>query len=102
MISPISGPSGFRARVGLRPNLPQQEAGMRIEPPPSFPWAAGTMPAATAAADPPLEPPVIRSLFQGFRVAPNRRGSVVGRMPNSGVLVLPRTIRSEERRVGKG
>ena len=30
---------------------------MRIEPPPSLPWASGTMPAATAAAAPPDEPP---------------------------------------------
>ena len=31
---------------------------MRIEPPPSLACAIGTMPAATAAAEPPLEPPV--------------------------------------------
>ena len=66
---------------------------MRIEPPPSFPCAMATMPAATAAAEPPLEPPVMRSRFQGFRAAPNSLGSVVGRMPNSGVLVLPTTMR---------
>ena len=30
------GPEGVRARVGFRPNSPQQEAGMRIEPPPSL------------------------------------------------------------------
>jgi hypothetical protein len=48
-----------RARVGLSPKSPQHEAGMRIEPPPSPPWATGTIPAATAAAEPPLEPPVM-------------------------------------------
>src|SRR6516162_7640534 len=57
-ISPIMGPSGLRARVGLRPTRPQHDAGMRIEPPPSLACASGTMPAATAAADPPEEPPV--------------------------------------------
>ncbi len=65
---------------------------MRIDPPPSLAWAMATSPAATAAAEPPLEPPVVRSVFQGLRVAPNRRGSQVGRMPNSGVLVLPKII----------
>jgi hypothetical protein len=64
---------------------------MRMEPPPSLAWAAGTIPAATAAAEPPLEPPVVLPRSQGFRLAPKRRGSVVGRMPNSGVLVLPST-----------
>lgn len=58
--SPTSGPMGLRARVGLRPNSPQLAAGMRIDPPPSLPCAIGTMPAATAAAAPPLEPPGLR------------------------------------------
>src|SRR5262249_40427995 len=51
--SPTSGPIGVRPRVGFRPNTPQQDAGTRIEPPPSVACAAGTMPAATAAAAPP-------------------------------------------------
>jgi hypothetical protein len=55
--SPEAGPSGSRARVGFNPNSPQLEAGIRTEPPPSLPWASGTMPAATAAPLPPLEPP---------------------------------------------
>src|SRR5678815_3557421 len=37
--SPPSGPAVMRARVGFRPNRPQAEAGMRIEPPPSVAWA---------------------------------------------------------------
>src|SRR2546428_12664438 len=67
-ISPKSGPSGLRARVGLRPNSPQHEAGMRIEPPPSLACAIGTKPAATAAAEPPLEPPVVRVLSHRLRL----------------------------------
>src|SRR6218665_1266758 len=55
--SPRSGPIGTTPRDGLSPNRPQQAAGMRMEPPPSLPCAIGTMPAATAAAAPPLEPP---------------------------------------------
>src|SRR5205085_2367741 len=90
-MSPKSGPSGLRARVGFRPKTPQHDAGMRIEPPPSLAWAIGTRPAATAAAEPPLEPPVLRAVSQGLRAGPKSFGSVVGRMPYSGVLVLPTT-----------
>ena len=49
---------------------------MRIEPPPSLAWAIGTMPEATAAAEPPEEPPVVRSGFQGLRQGPKRSDSV--------------------------
>src|SRR4051794_27819074 len=75
--SPRSGPSGVRARVGFKPNTPEAEAGMRIEPPPSLAWATGRMRAATAAAAPPDEPPDECARFHGLRVGPNRRDSVV-------------------------
>src|SRR3546814_8720019 len=52
---------GTRARLGLRPKVPVQCAGPRIEPPLSLELATGTTPAATAADDPPLEPPRTRS-----------------------------------------
>ena len=58
MTSPNSGARDTRPRDGLSPTSPQHAAGMRIEPPPSLACAAATMPAATAAAEPPLEPPV--------------------------------------------
>ena len=64
------GPAGLSPRLGLRPTRPLQAAGMRIDPPLSVAWAAGTMPLATAAAEPPLEPPAMRSSCQGLRVAP--------------------------------
>ena len=70
MLSPIIGPSLIRCRVGFSPTRPLLEAGMRIEPPPSLAWAIGTMPAATAAPEPPLEPPAERDVSQGLRVAP--------------------------------
>src|SRR4051794_9247055 len=47
------------------------------------------MPAATAAADPPLEPLVERSRSHGLRVGPNSRPSHDGDSPNSGVADLP-------------
>ena len=55
----------IRPRVGLRPNNPQHEAGILMEPPPSEPCANGTSPAATAAAAPPDEPPAMRVRSQG-------------------------------------
>src|SRR5215468_12633468 len=76
--SPRSGPSGLRARVGLRPNTPQAEAGMRIDPPPSLACATGRIRAATAAPAPPDEPPEECARFHGFLVGPCNRGSVVG------------------------
>ena len=65
-----SGASGTRPRWGFSPNSPQKADGIRIEPPPSEPSATGTMPAATAAALPPEEPPGERSRFHGLRVTP--------------------------------
>jgi hypothetical protein len=78
----------------LSPTRPQQDAGTRIEPVPSPPEAAGTMPAATAAADPPEEPPGVMAGDHGLTVGPNSDGSVVQWFPHSGVLVLPNTTRS--------
>ena len=45
--------------MGFSPTIPQSAAGTRIEPPVSVPMDAKPMPIATAAADPPLEPPEI-------------------------------------------
>ena len=61
-----SGPVGTRSRLGLSPTSPQQLAGTRIEPPPSLACASGTIPAATAAAEPPLEPPGLKPAFHGL------------------------------------
>src|SRR5436305_13023392 len=83
------GPSDTRPRLGLRPNKPQCDAGMRIEPPPSPACASGTMPLATAAPLPPLEPPVERVVSHGLCAGPYASGSVVVINPNSGVFVLP-------------
>ena len=49
---------------------------MRNEPAPSVPVATATMPDATAAADPPLDPPGVRSVFQGLRVMPCKTDAV--------------------------
>ena len=63
---------------GLKPTRPHSADGTRTEPPVSVPNATGTMPAATAAALPALEPPVMRAGSQGLRAAPWTLRSPVG------------------------
>lgn len=59
LIGPEDGrATGYRSRDTLRPTVPQHEAGILIEPPPSLACATGTTPAATSAAAPPEDPPV--------------------------------------------
>src|SRR5215831_12984463 len=71
------------------PTHPQSAAGWRIDPPVSDPSASGVSPAATATADPPLEPPGIRSSAHGFRDGPNAEFSVDDPIANSSQMVLP-------------
>ena len=78
-----------RPYVGFKPVTPHSAAGWRIDPPVSEPSASGTRPAATAAADPPLEPPGIRSRSHGLRVTPYAEFSVDEPIANSSQLVLP-------------
>ena len=87
--SPVTGPWLTRPRVGLSPTSPHSLAGMRMEPPPSLACATATMPAATAAADPPDEPPVEWPGSHGLRAGGKLRGSVVTVVPSSGTLVRP-------------
>ena len=56
-----------------------------IEPPTWVPIAAGTMRAATAAAEPDEDPPGVRAGSNGFVVGPGCEP------PSSAVTVLPRT-----------
>ena len=79
----------MRPWLGFSPTRPQHDAGMRIEPPPSLACASGTMPDATAAAAPPLDPPGVREVSHGLWVAPQATGSVVGTLPSSGLFVRP-------------
>src|SRR5439155_4050470 len=88
-----AGPTVIRPWLGLSPTSPQHDAGIRMLPPPSEAWANGTIPAATAAAAPPLDPPGVRSSDHGLRVAPQASGCVVGRLPISGLFVRPAITR---------
>ena len=56
------------------------------------------MPAATAAAAPPLDPPGVRERSHGLRVAPWRRFSVTVIGPNSGALVRPQSTKPARRK----
>ena len=75
--------------VGRSPTTPQSAAGCLIEPPVSEPSAHGARPAATAAAEPPEEPPGTRSGSHGFLVGPYAEFSVDEPMANSSMFVLP-------------
>src|SRR5687767_874652 len=79
----------MRPYVGFRPTMPQSDAGCRTEPPVSDPSATGTMPAETAAAEPPLDPPGTRDVSQGFLTGPKAEFSFDEPMANSSQLVLP-------------
>ena len=83
-----AGNTGTRPNCALIPNRPQNEDGIRIEPPPSVPSANGVM-AATLAPAPAEEPPVVLPRFQGLRVAPVSGLSLDALQPNSVVVVLP-------------
>jgi hypothetical protein len=71
-------------KVGLNPVTPQYDAGRKTEPFVCVPSASGTMPAATAAADPLELPPGVCSTLRGLRVGP---GVIYA---NAVVCVLPR------------
>src|SRR5699024_12750489 len=75
--------------VGFTPTVPVTWAGWRMDPPVSLPRASGASNAATAAADPPPDPPGIRSRSHGLRVGPYAECSVEDPIANSSMFVLP-------------
>src|SRR5580698_6192657 len=79
-----------RPYVGSTPTTPQKLAGWRMEPPVSDPSVATAMFAATAAAEPPLEPPGTRSVSIGLRTGPYAEFSFDDPIANSSQFVLPR------------
>ena len=88
----IDGASGRMPSIGsapwraFNPLTPQNAAGRRIEPAVSVPSAANAAPVATATAEPPLEPPALRSGSHGLAAA-----GVVTPKASSCVAVLPIT-----------
>src|SRR5438067_10837791 len=89
------GASGRRPSIGMlpvvtfRPKVPQNDDGIRMDPPVSEPVANGTIPAATAAAEPPLDPPVILAASQGLHVRPCEENRFVPPRASSCWFVLP-------------
>ena len=69
--------------------MPHSAAGWRIEPPVSVPSAHGALPAATAAALPPDEPPGTRVRSHGLSAGPKAEFSFDEPIANSSWLVLP-------------
>ena len=62
----------IRPTVGFTPTIPFNDDGDRIEPSVSVPTATTHKLAATATAEPELEPDGLRSSAYGFRVSPPR------------------------------
>ena len=97
----LSGPSGPRSsttpKIGTRPAegfkaaTPQKCAGRRTLAPESVPSANAAEPDATAAAEPPLDPPAERSSACGLFVRPKTSLSVSIPPPHGGRFVLPTT-----------
>jgi len=85
----VSPRVGIRPYEFFKPTSPVKLAGVRIDPPPSLAVAKGTMALETAALEPPLEPPGVRSRSQGLRVTPRSGLAVYAHAPNSGVAVFP-------------
>ena len=85
----LEGHWGTRPREGRNPTTPQNDAGLRNEPPRSDPSARGTIPEARAQAAPPLEPPADRLGSTGLRVVPKTVLKVWEPAANSGTFVRP-------------
>src|ERR1039458_7880379 len=66
-----------------------------MDPPVSDPSATAAVPCATAAAEPPLDPPGTRSCASGLRTGPNAEFSFDDPMANSSQLVLPKNGRGK-------
>ena len=76
----------------------QKQAGWRTDPPVSDPRDAAAIPAATAAAEPPLDPPATRSRAHGFRTGPAADCSLEEPIPNSSRFVFPTSTAPAARR----
>jgi hypothetical protein len=74
------------------PTMPQKAAGWRTEPPVSEPRAMGTIPAATATAEPPDEPPGTRDGSSGLRAGPQALFSFDDPIANSSQFVFATTM----------
>src|SRR6476646_10612255 len=86
------------------PTMPVKAAGCRIEPPVSVPVAPRQRLAATAAAEPPDEPPGTSGVFapllrHGDVTAPRNEVSFDEPIANSSLLVLPSSTAPSRQRL---
>ena len=88
--------------VGFSPTTPQREAGCRTLPPVSVPSAHTACPAATALADPALDPPGTRDRSHGLCVGKNPLFSPDDPMANSSQFVLPTSTDPAARNLAHG
>src|SRR3989442_15582901 len=79
----------IRQYVGFSPTTPHSDAGCRTDPPVSVPRAHTASPDATAAAEPPDEPPGTRSVSHGLRAGPYPEFSLDEPIANSSQFVFP-------------
>ena len=79
-------------RVGFSPTMALKAAGTRPEPAVSVPSAKSTRPAATATAEPELEPPEMRSASNTLEQAPYGERVPTRPVANWSRLVLPIAI----------
>src|SRR5689334_3989324 len=84
-----AGYVGTSPTDGRSPTTPQNEAGIRSDPPRSVPSASAIIPVARPTAPPPVEPPALFDGSHGFLVRPNTSFQVFPPAANSGVLVFP-------------
>ena len=80
---------GYRPVDGRKPTTPQNEAGTVMEAPVSVPMLNGTIPSATAAALPPLDPPAVLVGSSGLRTGPKCALLLVIPKASSCMFVLP-------------
>src|SRR5919202_5372885 len=92
----------MRPYVGFSPTTPHSAAGCRTEPPVSVPSAHVTSPDATAAADPPDDPPGTVSRSHGLCTGPNAEFSLEEPIANSSQFVLPTSTAPAARRRAQG
>src|SRR5881409_440117 len=85
----ISPKREIRPYVGLSPTTPHSAAGCRTEPPVSVPSAQTASPAATAAAEPPDDPPGTVARSHGLRTGPYAEFSFEDPIANSSQFVFP-------------
>src|SRR3954470_1876319 len=85
------------------PNTPQNAAGRITEPLVWLPSASGTMPAATAAAEPLELPPGVRAGSCGLRVGPGAKQaySVVTVLPTTTAPAPCSRLTTQASRVGR-